>query len=224
MAEETSTFTSIDQSIHSLADNFIAAPHDFFSERDLHSRFAELARRRFGNAKTTDGYKVNLLRQEYNTVGRYSRSDVPPFGIRHAHQDRLTKAGFFDFAIIDPAFVRANDLLTVINKRDDPNRRMLSESCIVPFEAVIEFKMCHRARSFDITKSSVLATIEGIKDDARKCAHENPGNAFLAGFFHDWPFDENRTAEMKSEIEDEFRNYSKRSTLHLYLVSPKGII
>lgn len=224
MTELHEVYSAIDQAISELVSEFKSSPHDFFSERDLHSRFAELARRRFGRTKTKDGHKISILRQEYNTVGRYSRSDDPPFGIRHSYQDRLTKAGLFDFAILDPAFVHSNDLMTVINKRDDPNRRVLFESGTIPFHAVIEFKMGHRARSYELSRAEVLAIIDGIKEDGRKCAHERPKNAFLLGFFHNWPLNASETALQKSLVEIEFRNINTSSAMHLYLIGPDGIV
>ena len=170
--------------LNQLIKDFRTKGHQFFSERELHGRFFELARNALGTCKTADGHAIHRLRAEYNSVFRYRRAD--------GYQQRYVSEGMplsFDFAVLHEHFVTRNDLLTVINK-DETRRQSLRALMGQPhlanpaMAAAVEFKMAHRSSSVDVGDGKINKLRQEMIIDARKLAQEQIRFSYLVGFAH----------------------------------------
>jgi hypothetical protein len=171
----------LEEAISKLAHAFVTEPHQFFSERELQSEFYGLCRGRFGSERPKDrqDVDVHLFRHEYNTIGRYKRSEA--FRQRHADQGTT---GVLDFAILKPDFVAANDLLVVINKHER-RRTMLREATVSPvLDVGMEFKMAHVREKGQVSRGAVNVLAIGIEEDCCKLARERPAHAYVVAFSH----------------------------------------
>ena len=130
-----------------LARIFQSNPLQFFHEGEVHSTFFGLARNALGEAQTSDGHTVHLLRQEYNTLWRYRRKGDDGFSERFSNKGE-GDVGEIDFVVLKRSFVEANRYLTVMNKEEDFRSRLR----IVPWPNAelspmiqhgLEFKMAH---------------------------------------------------------------------------------
>lgn len=227
------TRQSVIIALERLISEFHLNPHDFFSERELHSRFYCLARQSLPHAVTDDKdnpCEISCFRQEYNTVWRYKRKRNSS-GVDEAttlsFQRRLEsegKPGSFDFAIIKPDFVSQHSLLSVINK-DERRRRALRSLPTGILQFVIEFKMGHIRSSITLSSTEFKTVIKGMKEDARKCGHEAPEIAVLLGFFHSWPLNYKPDCLIR-EIEEELLAASDvypSPESWIYLISSKEV-
>lgn len=136
----------MEEALRLLIAAFQNNPWNYFHEAEVHARFAEIVRGRFGSAQTLDHRTVDLLRYEYNTLWRYQRSNVPePFATR---LPAWGKAGFIDFVLLDKNFVERSVYLMVMNKHE-PIRQTLrhdpwpSDRLSPMIAEAIEFKMAH---------------------------------------------------------------------------------
>jgi len=106
-----------DRIIRQIGEMFHDCPYYFFTERDIHSLLYDVANEelRLGGVtetKTSDGYLVNLVHHEYPTPFRcdmkaysFVKKDKPPY-----------KRGHYDLVILNPVFVRTNNLDVVCAK------------------------------------------------------------------------------------------------------------
>lgn len=121
-----------------------------------------------------------------NTVWRYRRKEAAgAFSTRWSSKGRETGPGCFDFAILRRRFVESSDLLTVINKSESLRTPLrVDGEPSVAVDVGIEFKMAHIRTAKDIRTSSRRKLVNGLREDARKLAHEWPSTAYLLGFSH----------------------------------------
>lgn len=106
--------------IRRTGEMFHDCPYYFFTERDIHSLLCDIANEELRldgvtETKTSDGYLVNLVHHEYPTPFRcdmkaynFVKKDKPPY-----------KRGHYDLVILNPVFVRRNNLDVVCAKDFD---------------------------------------------------------------------------------------------------------
>jgi hypothetical protein len=131
---------SLENAIHRLVDEFVQEPYAFFTEADAVVRFHQLIaddpsfNRR---TRTDDGHEISLVHREYPTFFRFD--DRKP-------TERLgppARRGHYDTVILNPDFVAAHPVETVLNR----DIKAARNPDIVPFEAVVEFKLHTRGWS-----------------------------------------------------------------------------
>lgn len=141
----TSEFNQMLTLLKKLGEEFQENPREYFHENDIHAKFWNLGKGKFGTAKTNDdkpeeAITIDLFRHEYNTIWRYSRKGDNKsqdfngsFKRRYwgesgesgeSEEKENSKTGCFDFALLNDRFVRNHDEFTVINK-EEPLRNAL---------------------------------------------------------------------------------------------------
>jgi hypothetical protein len=126
--------TLLETAIHKLVQEFLQAPYRFFTEADAVVRFHQMLENpALGQVQTRDGYKVSLVHREYPTFFRFA-DDNP---VARLDDDSRASRGHYDTVILNPEFVAAHHAETVKNR----DIRNMGDERIVPFEAVIEFKL-----------------------------------------------------------------------------------
>ncbi|MDH5481830.1 MAG: hypothetical protein OEY22_02970 [Candidatus Bathyarchaeota archaeon] len=103
--------------IRRIGEMFHDCPYYFFTERDIHSLLCDIANEELRlsgvtEAKTSDGYLVNLVHHEYPTP---FRCDMSEYGFAKKDQPPYER-GHYDLVILNPAFVRGNNLEVVCAK------------------------------------------------------------------------------------------------------------
>ncbi len=168
--------------IAELVRRFQADPFHYFSERELHGEFFGLCRVEFGMVKPLgEECAIPLFRHEYNTFWRLRRDKRgTSFEVRSSTDG---VAGSLDFAILNADFVRANDLLTVINKHE-PRRALRRDMASTALDHAIEFKMAHIREAKIVSQRALKDLRTGIMEDCRKLAHAEPRQAFMLAFSH----------------------------------------
>ena len=218
----TSEFNQMLTLLKKLGAEFQENPREYFHENDIHAKFWNLGKGEFEKAETNDeepeeAITIDLFRHEYNTIWRYSRKgeggDGHDFngsfkrrywgepsagcGLPKASEPSVnSKAGNFDFALLNNKFVSEHDALTVINK-DESLRKDLRKPDIdntndlemrpVKSKAVlvgVEFKMIHFGQVKEVTKSVFKLFIDGMKGDCRKLGLEGVPYGYSVGFSH----------------------------------------
>jgi len=130
----------LEDAIRSLVDEFVQEPYVFFTEADAVVRFHQLLIRHPSLSRrvsTKDGHEVSLLHREYPTFFRFD--DRNPT----ARLGPPARRGHYDTVLLNPDFAAAHPVETVLNRSIDAPR----EPDIVPFQAVVEFKLHTRGWS-----------------------------------------------------------------------------
>lgn len=136
----TSIQPLLENAIHHMVDEFMAAPYTFFTEADAVARFHQLLSQDPHLSElvlTKDGHQVSLVHREYPTFFRFD--DKNP----EKRSESTGSRGHYDTVILNPDFVQAHPAETVMNR----NIKAQRDPAIVPFEAVIEFKLHTRGWS-----------------------------------------------------------------------------
>lgn len=211
----------VDNSIRELATTFLRNPLDYFQEREAHSTFFCICRKRFGSANTkgNPSVEVSLFRQEYNTIWRLVRGES--FAERY---DSIGKPGSLDFAILRADFVEKNGLLCIVNKDENIRkavREIARKSIHSPvIEVGIEFKMAHLRAALEISDREIQELESGMIVDAQKMAQERVENGYLVGFCHGSTLGDARAEQIAKVCASSFQKIHSRGTLHVYLVAP----
>jgi hypothetical protein len=127
---------------------FLQQPYCFFTEADAVARFHQIleANPLFGQkTKTLDGVLTPLVHQEYPTFFRFD--DKNPI----ARLDSGASRGHYDIVILNSEFVRTHAAETVKNR----NIASLRDETILPFKAVVEFKLDDRGWSNGKKKGAI---------------------------------------------------------------------
>jgi hypothetical protein len=134
----------LETAIHSLLNEFISEPFSFFTEGDAVVHFCQiLAQESSVNrfVPTADGHNVALVHHEYPTFFRFD--DHNPI----AKLPSPARRGHYDLVILNSGFVAAHPAEVITNRDIDE----IPVSAVVPFQAVIEFKLhsrgCSKRRS-----------------------------------------------------------------------------
>ena len=127
--------------INELQSAFHKCPQCFFSEHDIHSVLYGLVNeelsKKLGNElpSTSDGYNVSLVHHEYPTPFRCDMhgNSFQPKG----EEDRMVgggkyKRGHYDLVVLNPGFVKANELDVVCGKDYQKFRAMLAKGGVQP--------------------------------------------------------------------------------------------
>lgn len=131
---------ALENAIHTLVDEFVREPYAFFTEADAVVRFHQLLA---GDpsfnlrAQTADVHEISLVHREYPTFFRFD--DRNPT----ARLGPPARRGHYDTVILNPDFVAAHPVEMVLNR----DIRAVRSPDIVPFEAVVEFKLHSRGWS-----------------------------------------------------------------------------
>jgi len=131
---------SLENAIHRLVDEFAQEPYAFFTEADAIVRFHQLVTDdpRFNRrARTEDDHEISLVHREYPPFFRFD--DRKPT----ARLGPPARRGHYDTVILNPDFVAAHPVETVLNR----DIKAARNPDIVPFEAVVEFKLHTRGWS-----------------------------------------------------------------------------
>jgi hypothetical protein len=101
----------VSNGIKKTVNKFREHPRIFFSEMDIHSYlYYCLYSTRF-EVKTSDGVITSCLHKEYPTNFRYSKETMEDYGL-----SKKGVRGHFDFAILNPQFIREFNIANVKNK------------------------------------------------------------------------------------------------------------
>jgi len=127
--------------IKKLQSTFHKCSQCFFSEHDIHSILYGLVNeelsKRLGNElpSTSDGYNVSLVHHEYPTP---FRCDMHGHNFQlKGEEDRTVgggkyKRGHYDLVVLNPSFVKANELGVVCGKDYQKFRTMLAKGGVQP--------------------------------------------------------------------------------------------
>ena len=130
----------LESTIHSLVSEFQQEPYIFFTEADAVARFHQLLA---GNpdfnryVRTEDGHEVGLVHREYPTFFRFDDQDPTE------RSESQGSRGHYDTVVLNPDFVATHPVETVLNR----NIKAVRDPAIVPFQAVVEFKLHTRGWS-----------------------------------------------------------------------------
>ena len=130
----------LETAIGKLIAEFKQTPYTFFTEADAVVRFHELLSEdpAFSRGvRTADGHEISLVHREYPTFFRFD--DRNP-------TERLgppARRGHYDTVILNPDFITAHPAETVLNR----SIRAVRDQSIIPFQAVVEFKLHTRGWS-----------------------------------------------------------------------------
>ena len=99
----TEYYTKIEETIHTIINQFHRKPHNFFNEHEFHNYCYHVfySKKEFSKQYvTSDGKKTNILHPEYPTLKRFRRDTicVDPQGRRAR----------YDMAILNPEFIQRN--------------------------------------------------------------------------------------------------------------------
>lgn len=132
---------TLESAIGGLVGEFKGAPYVFFTEADavvrLHQLLIEEDRSLSRRVQTVDGHPVGLIHREYPTFFRFD--DKNPT----ARVGPPARRGHYDTVILNPDFVAAHPVETVLNRSIKAER----DRSILPFQAVVEFKLHTRGWS-----------------------------------------------------------------------------
>ena len=137
-----STQLPLEKAIHELVDEFTREPYIFFTEADAVARFHQLLTdnpifNRRVRTSDDDGHEISLVHREYPTFFRFDDSDPTE------RLEPLARRGHYDTVILNPEFVAAHPVETVLNR----NIKAVRDLSVMPFDAVIEFKLHTRGWS-----------------------------------------------------------------------------
>jgi hypothetical protein len=135
----------VSNGIKKAINKFREHPRIFFSEMDIHSYlYFCLYSTRF-EVKTSDGVITSCLHKEYPTNFRYSKETMEDYGF-----EQKGVRGHFDFAILNPQFVKDFSIKNIMNKdiRDTEARYKFNRDT----EA--------RSRNANIFRNELLTAIE----------------------------------------------------------------
>lgn len=208
----------LESRIAELVQRFQADPLHYFSERELHGEFFGLCRGEFGMARPLGEKRdVPLFRHEYNTLWRHRRDKRGTSFETRSSTDGV--AGSLDFAILNAEFVRANDLLTVINKHE-PRRASRRNMAPNALDHAIEFKMAHIREAEIVSQRALKDLHTGVMEDCRKLAHEEPRQAFMLAFSHpNGPEPNDATFTLRQGLA-EFARLWQHGSLAILLATP----
>jgi hypothetical protein len=137
-----STQRPLENAIRRLVDEFKELPFIFFTEADAVARFHQLLTEDpvfYRRVRTGDvnGREVSLVHREYPTFFRFNDSNPtvrlgPP-----------ARRGHYDTVILNPDFVAAYPVETALNR----DIKTVRDPSIIPFQAVVEFKLDTRGWS-----------------------------------------------------------------------------
>jgi hypothetical protein len=108
-----------------LVEAFVATPHRFFTEHDLHSHLYHLVEEKLaGKGKlycfTADGKRVSLVHHEYPTPFRCDMSEhrfrIVGESDRKEQSGGLFRRGHYDLVVLNPDFAVHHDLVIVAGK------------------------------------------------------------------------------------------------------------
>ena len=142
---------AFENAIHELVKEFLQAPYVFFTEADAVARFHQIlegdpiTNRR---VQTSDGFEVSLIHREYPTFFRFSGKNPT------ARLKPPASRGHYDTVVLNPDFVMAHSAATVTNR----NIKALRDTRIIPFQAVVEFKLDNEGWSVG-TASGAIAEL-----------------------------------------------------------------
>ena len=220
----------LERLIRELVKIFQANPKNIFHEKQLHSIFYYICHGQFGSVLTQDNYgPVELFRQEYNSIYRYSRHDAPPFSKRYVDgtptiSGRIPHSAEFDFVILNKKFVASHELLTVINKDEVRRRHLRTEKQTQAIDIGIEFKMAHIRSSLNVNPGEINILIRGMLEDARKLALERIPEAFLVGLSHGPLPDEEEAQNIVTICQEEYGHYNDIDNLRVAIATPDFLL
>jgi len=141
---------NLECAIHKLVTEFLHEPYRFFTEADAVARFHQILESDpviNQKVQTKDDIQTSIIHQEYPTFFRFD--DANPI----ARLDASFKAsrGHYDIVILNPDFVRAHTAETVKNR----NITSIRDENVLPFQAVIEFKLDDRGWSNGKKKGAI---------------------------------------------------------------------
>lgn len=147
------------EGIRRTVNKFREHPYVFFTETDIHAYIYHLLYSKRLMAKTKDGVLTTCLHKEYPTNFRYSKETMADYGLR-----RKGTRGNFDLVVLNPQFIRTNDIKNVVNKDvlDVEERSKSRERFRKELIAVIEFK-------YVINNSKNFVTL--VEKDTIKLSH-----------------------------------------------------
>jgi hypothetical protein len=130
----------LETAVGKLIAEFKQTPCTFFTEADAVVRFHELLSEdpAFSHrVRTQDNHEISLIHREYPTFFRFDDRDP---------KERLgppARRGHYDTVILNPDFVTTHPAETVLNR----SIRAVRDQSIIPFQAVVEFKLHTRGWS-----------------------------------------------------------------------------
>jgi len=101
----------VSEGIRKTVNKFREYPCIFFSEMDIHSYLYHCLYSTKFEVKTKDGSSTSCLHKEYPTNFRYSKESMEDYGLR-----KQGVRGHFDFAILNPQFVKDSNIKNLENK------------------------------------------------------------------------------------------------------------
>lgn len=126
-------------------------PYRFFTEHDIHTQLAFIAteylkKNEKAVAKTKDGLIVNRVHHEYPTPFRCDMNNYDFRVISEAEFNRRSKEkrgfrarrGFIDLVVLNPEFIKSNDLVVVSGKRYHQVRLSLRQQKCPALDLAVE--------------------------------------------------------------------------------------
>ena len=137
MIKESELKKLVADGVRRTVNKFREYPHLFFTETDLHAYLYHCLYSKRLEVRTRDGVLTTCLHKEYPTNFRYSKKTMEDYGL-----ERKGRRGNYDIAVLNPHFIRANGIKSVINKdiRDAEERARDRERFRNELTAVVEFK------------------------------------------------------------------------------------
>jgi len=142
--------SNLETSIHQLVTEFIQDPYRYFTEADAVARFHEILETNPAfnrRISTKDGFQIPLVHQEYPTFFRFD--DKNPDA--RLGDNSKAKRGHYDIIILNDEFVETHQT-EIVKNRDISSVR---DKNILPFKAVVEFKLDDRGWSSGKTKGAI---------------------------------------------------------------------
>jgi hypothetical protein len=133
---------NVENAIHSLIREFLEEPYRFFTEADAVTRFRQILEADptiNQKVETENGFVTSVIHQEYPTFFRFDGKNP----IARLPDNSKASRGHYDIVILNPSFVRAHTVEAVKNR----DFRSVRNKSILPFEAIIEFKLDDRGWS-----------------------------------------------------------------------------
>ncbi len=141
---------NVENAIHMLVKEFIDEPYRFFTEADAVARFHQILESDpliNKIVKTKDEFPTPIIHQEFPTFFRFR--DAEPLAILDPNSK--ARRGHYDIVILNPDFVKAHSAETVKNR----SIKNIRDKNILPFKAVIEFKLDDRGWSNGKSKGAI---------------------------------------------------------------------